>query len=83
MTATSMSMRRSREMRRDMLRDESSSVDRGVGWDRPTPGVEIPAQTSTLTAPPVVEDSQAKLQKLIDQGYSTEVAQVILENEEN
>jgi len=83
MTATSMSMRRSREMRRDMLRDESSSVDRGVGWDRPTPGVEIPVQTSTLTATPVVEDSQAKLQKLIDQGYSTEVAQVILENEEN
>nr|AIF13439.1 RCC1 domain-containing protein [uncultured marine group II/III euryarchaeote KM3_62_D04] len=83
MTATSMSMRRSREMRRDMLRDESSSIDRGVGWDRPTPGVEIPVQTSTLTAPPVVEDSQAKLQKLIDQGYSTEVAQVILENEEN
>ena len=83
MTATSMSMRRSREMRRDMLSDQSSTIDRGMSWDKPTPGVEIPVQAPTPAAPAVVEDRQDKLQKLIDQGYSTEVAQVILENEEN
>jgi hypothetical protein len=30
-----------------------------------------------------MRDSQTRLQKLIDQGYSAEVAQVILENEDN
>ena len=82
MSATSMSMRRSRELRRDMLRDESASIDRGLSWDQPTSGVEIAVQTPPV-APRPVEDSQTRLQKLIDQGYSTEVAQVILENEDS
>jgi len=66
-----------------MLSDQTSAIDRGMAWDKPTPEVEIPVQTPMPSAPPVVEDSQAKLQNLIDQGYSPEVAQVILENEEN
>ena len=69
-------------MRRDMLRDASSSIARGLRWDKPTSWVEIADQASSV-APRPVEDSQTRLQKLIDQGYSTEVAQIILENEEN
>ena len=97
MTATSMSMRRDREMIRG---DHTSSVESGLrrgrddySWDRSSPGVEIPvptAPTPVPTAPttttPVsapVEDTQTRLQKLIDQGYSAEVAQVIIENEED
>ena len=83
MTATSMSIKRSREMRRDMLHDQSSSLDRTPTWDQSTPAVEIPVQAPEPVAPKPVEDSQDKLQNLIDQGYSPEVAQVILENEED
>ena len=66
-----------------MLRDQASSIDRGLGWDESTSGVEIPTQSPAPATPRPVEDNQARLQKLIDQGYSTEVAQIILENEEN
>ncbi len=84
LTATSMSLRSSREMKRSILEDQSSVLDRGMGWDKSNSGVEIPVQQSAPTPTPIaVEDDQDKLQKLIDQGYSSEVAQVILENEEN
>ena len=94
-TATSMSMRRGSRL----IRDQSSSVEsdtrRNVEyvWDRPSDAVEIPvpvqahvpvqAPVPPPPPPPPVQDSQTRLQKLIDQGYSAEVAQVIMENEDN
>ena len=84
LTATSMSLRSSREMKRSILEDQSSVLDRGMGWDKSNSGVEIPVQQPAPTPTPIaVEDDEDKLQMLIDQGYSSEVAQVILENEEN
>ena len=77
-------------MSRNMHRDQASVVERETirrpedyAWEKPTSGVEIPVQVSAPSAPKPVEDNQTKLQKLIDQGYSTEVARVILENEKN
>ncbi len=84
MTATSMSMRRDREL----IRDQSSFVESGMrrgtdhSWDSSSAVVEIPGQPP-VPAPAPRGDSQTRLQKLIDQGYSAEVAQVILENEDN
>ena len=54
-----------------------------MGWDKSNSGVEIPVQPASPPTPIAVDDDQDKLQKLIDQGYSAEVAQVILDNEEN
>ena len=71
-------------MKRSILEDQSSILDRGMGWDKSNSGVEIPVQQPAPTPTPIaVEDDEDKLQMLIDQGYSSEVAQVILENEEN
>jgi hypothetical protein len=83
MTATSMSLRRDREMSRDMHRDQTSSVDRGLTWEQPSAAVEMPIQAPAPIPPKPVKDRQERLQKLIDQGYSPEVAQVILELEDN
>jgi hypothetical protein len=79
-----MSVRRDREVARG---DHTSSVVSGMrrrdeySWDSPSGAVEIPVQAPSAPAP--LEDSQTRLQKLIDQGYSAEVAQVIVENEDN
>jgi hypothetical protein len=87
-TASSMAMRKDRGIAREQ-RDQSSMVESGMSrrdpfeWDQPAGQVEIAVQAPEPAAPKPVEDRQDKLQKLIDQGYSTEVAQVILENEEN
>ena len=87
-TASSMAMRKDRGIAREQ-RDQSSMVESGMsrrdpfGWDQPAGQVEIAVQAPEPAAPKPVEDRQDKLQKLIDQGYSTEVAQVILENEDN
>ena len=81
-TATSMAMRRDR----DLVRDQSSSVETGsrsfsYEWGEPASQT---TEAPTQPAPPIAaEGDEDKLQMLIDQGYSSEVAQVILENEEN
>ena len=89
LTASTLSMRKDRGISRDQ-RDQSSMVESRMSrrddpyqWDAPAGQVEIAVQAPEPAAPKPVEDSQDKLQNLIDQGYSPEVAQVILENEEN
>jgi hypothetical protein len=89
LSATTMSMRKDRGIARDH-RDQSSMVESKMTrrsdpyqWDAPAGQVEIATQVPEPAVPKPVEDSPDKLQNLIDQGYSPEVAQVILENEEN
>ena len=86
MSATTMSVRRDREIARG---DHTSSVESGLrrrgdySWDGTSQAAEIPVPTTTTPVSAPVEDTQTRLQKLIDQGYSPEVAQVIMENEDN
>tara|TARA_B110000014_G_scaffold244414_1_gene215580 strand:- start:536 stop:844 length:309 start_codon:yes stop_codon:yes gene_type:complete len=89
LSASTMAMRKDRGIAREQ-RDQSSMVesrmtrrDDPYRWDATEGQVEIATQSPEPATPKPVEDSQDKLQNLIDQGYSLEVAQVILENEEN
>ena len=70
------------EVKKRVLKEEHGKLVAAVPeWGEPASQT---TEAPTQPAPPIAaEGDEDKLQMLIDQGYSSEVAQVILENEEN